>query len=362
MDKIWRLILRIYVIILITYAGFSQMKKNEGTRFGNFQAKIESVAETSVFISFKADTTNYALFLSTSGECLTKGELLTFKNELGADTIDYPLLKLYPRIGKFIASSVPKEGKICIKNLATRNDYWLLIYKVMKDSLEYVAKTSFSTIAQKPEYQALNLAFDDVTDSSFVVSWVNGSGEGRILVLAEGERLETPENGKDYGSSSVFGKGGIIGNKCFVVYDGKEPRPKVKVTGLEPSTKYTIAVFEYNGEGKYRHYNLAKESNNPRVLTTRLSPPKISSIEKVDENVYEIRWQESKGATSYILDVAKDKDFKQFVEPYQELDIGDLQKYEISDLVPNEKYFIRMKAKGPNGESAYSPTFELKTK
>ncbi|MGB9913304.1 MAG: fibronectin type III domain-containing protein, partial [Candidatus Kapaibacteriota bacterium] len=249
------------------------------------------------------------------------------------------------------------------KDLEPRNDYYLVFYSLKgKDTFQIERKITFSTLAKRPTRQALNLAFDDVTDSSFVVSWVNGSGEGRILVLAEGERLETPENGKDYGSSSVFGKGGIIGNKCFVVYDGKEPRPKVKVTGLEPSTKYTIAVFEYNGEGKYRHYNLAKESNNPRVLTTRLSPPKISSIEKVDENVYEIRWQQSKGATSYILDVAKDKDFKQFVEPYQELDIGDLQKYEISDLVPNEKYFIRMKAKGPNGESAYSPTFELKTK
>jgi hypothetical protein len=247
--------------------------------------------------------------------------------------------------------------------LEPKTDYLFLVYlPKVKDTFQISKKITFSTLSKLPARQSSNIAFDEITDSSFVVSWVNGSGEGRIVVVSKGEKLDLPENAKEYPSSSVYGKGGNIGGSSYVVYDGSDLRPKVKVTGLEPGTKYAVGVFEYNGDGKYRHYNTKSESNNPRVRATRIPAPRIIEASRVEDGVYRIKWEKSKGGVTYILDIARDKEFKEFVEPYKELDIGDLESYEITELESKSKYYVRLKAKGEWGESLYSPVFELKTK
>ncbi len=361
----------IYLLISILVLSFelnafaqSKGKKSKDLRSQSkigLQLTIEEIAETTAEIKYEADSANYAIFISTLESC--EKTLPWTGNFALKDTAIYPILKNYPKVGKLVASGLSaKKGKIFFVELASRNDYWIHIFKKQGDSLIYYKSFQFNTIAKKPELQAYQIAFDDVTDTSFVVSWVNGSGEGRILVVAKGEKFDKPENGKEYKASNALGKGDLIKGTTSVVYDGKDLRPKIKVTGLEPGTKYAVGVFEYNGNGKYRHYNIASESNNPRVKATRIPAPIILNATPLEEGVYQIKWKKSKGAITYLLDLARDREFKQIVEPYKDLDIGDLESYEISDLERNAKYYIRLKAKGEFGESLYSPVFELKTK
>ena len=59
--------------------------------------------------------------------------------------------------------------------------------------------------------------------------------------------------------------------------------------------------------------------------------------------------------------MAIDAGFKNKVEPYSDLDIGDLATFEISDLKPGSKYYIRLKAVGEGTESKFSKIFEYET-
>ncbi len=345
--------------LLLSLTVFAQKKQ-----VNSYSLEVKAKVIGSDFVELSLNSKGeFAILISSESLGERKYYLKNLKTILPTDTASFKNLPLIMRNCRLLSYTNANLNRLVVlKDLSPKTDYWVYGLKKDRDSFAISYQLNFNTLAEKPTRQAKMIAFDDVTDTSFVVSWVNGSGEGRILVVAKGEKFDKPENGKEYKASNAFGKGDLIKGTTSVVYDGKDLRPKVKVTGLEPGTKYAVGVFEYNGNGKYRHYNIASESNNPRVKATRIPAPIILNATPLEEGVYQIKWKKSKGAITYILDLARDKEFKQIVEPYKDLDIGDLESYEISDLERNAKYYIRLKAKGEFGESLYSPVFELKTK
>lgn len=354
--------LLIFLIVIFTFEVIAQKIPSAGSETGSIQLHKEAYDEHSAIFNYKLEDKNYALFISEKAD-VEKIVVIKEIKPIGKDTVMFTALKKFGNIGKLIASTFEtNSGRLCINDLPSEKDYYLHLYKRKTDkpdTFELLHTLEFNTLAQSPGRSSRNLTFDEVTDTSFFVKWLNGDGEGRIVVVAPEGAVSTPEDGRAYQASSVYGKDFARQGNGFVVYDGNERRPKVKITGLKPATKYTVAVYEYNGSGKYRNYNTEPASNNPRTIATKLQAPKITKVVRTEEGAYLIRWSKVVGAYTYILDLAEDKNFEKRIEPYIDIDVGDLGEFELSDL-PKKKYYLRIKAKGEVGESNYSPTFEIK--
>ncbi|MCX7908881.1 MAG: fibronectin type III domain-containing protein [Ignavibacteria bacterium] len=334
------------------------------TLFTQIKFDILDVGSDKIVLEIKNQTKNdIELFISLEKFKKTSFYFKELLNPNTSDKLDYSKLKPFPGIGNFL-SKVPK-GKVQkfeIFSLEPKREYYIYAFQRSKDSVKVLQSFLFNTLAEKPSRQASQLAFSEITDTSIVMSWLNGNGEGRIVVIGPPKDFSKPKNGTAYPSSQVYGKESSKLGNCYVVYDGKDLRPKITISNLKPATQYQVSLFEYNGNGNYRHYNFEQSSNNPRVFITKISTPKIISIDGTQEETWLVRWEKVNGAKTYILDLALDKEFKELVESYQNLDVGDLGEFELSDLKPRTKYFVRLKAKGEHSESAYSPVFEFQTK
>lgn len=117
--------------------------------------------------------------------------------------------------------------------------------------------------ATDPTEQATDIEFTSITDTQFTVSWVNGDGSSRIvLVKASGAVDSLPVDGGSYTASSIFGSGSQLGTGNYVVYSGSGN--SVTVTGLTTNITYHVRVFEANGSS----YITETATNNPSSVTT----------------------------------------------------------------------------------------------
>ena len=98
-----------------------------------------------------------------------------------------------------------------------------------------------------PAFPATNLVVEVVGGNVLGVSWEPGSGEKRLVVVAQGGVLGAmPVNGVEYLGVARFGEGDMMAPGQVVVYSGDEEN-EVWVTGLQPGQTYTVGVFEFNG-------------------------------------------------------------------------------------------------------------------
>lgn len=92
------------------------------------------------------------------------------------------------------------------------------------------------------------------TGSSVSASITKGDGVGRLVAITEGETMTwMPEDGTAY--TGTFPK--KVGD--VTILDSGDIS-SVTATGLNPGTKYTLGVFEYNGDGDQRNYLTAGAS------------------------------------------------------------------------------------------------------
>jgi len=97
-----------------------------------------------------------------------------------------------------------------------------------------------------PTIQASDIIFSDVTSSSMTISWTNGDGTNRIVLLKAGDPVDSdPVFGTTYTASNLFGNGSEIGTGNFVVYNGTGN--SVTVLNLDAKTTYHVAIYEFSG-------------------------------------------------------------------------------------------------------------------
>jgi len=323
--------------------------------------KIKKVYADKVDIIAKVNSDKYTLYLSTDK---TFPNIRYDKNSekviLTKDTIDYQTIKMKNSKEKIIFTDWNKKNEnIVIKNLTPKSDYALGLYQNSNDSLKLISKYEFNTLALEPSRQAMQISFGEITDTTIKLNFIFGNGESRILVGAIGDNVDIPVDGTEYKSSNIFGNLETKLGKSFILYNGKDKTPQVTITNLEPGIKYTFAVFEYNGKGKYTNYVNKITNNNQRSISTRLKAPEILNVETISENSIIIKWKKIPNNVNYIIDVATNEKFTNKVEDYNQVDVGDLDNFEISDLIKGKTYYIRIKARGTEGESLFSKPYKF---
>lgn len=106
--------------------------------------------------------------------------------------------------------------------------------------------TLYITASGAPVIPASLLINSNIACNAFKLSWTNGSGSNRLVVLKSGSSITgTPTDGVSYTASANFGSGNTIAAGEYVVYNGSGN--SVFIYGLNPTTTYYYSIFEFNG-------------------------------------------------------------------------------------------------------------------
>jgi hypothetical protein len=125
-----------------------------------------------------------------------------------------------------------------------------------------------------PTIQASGLNISNVTNTTADLSWTNGNGLGRIVVIREGAAVTaTPANMTTYTASAAFGAGSDLGGGQYVVYAGAGN--SVTVTGLTPGESYHFAVYEYNCAAGSEQY----QTTSPSTGSATTEPENIQGFD-----------------------------------------------------------------------------------
>lgn len=318
-----------------------------------FQMKIKESGSDFVTLSIRGVLGQQVLLLGKSKDTMLKTSKIPRFNP--KDTIW--LTNLNRIDGKWlIANEAALQNKeICIKGLTAKEDYFLLFYQMKNETYRLARSIEFNTLAEEPIRQSSKIAIFNKADGSIVVKWLRGTGEGRILVGGRGNTTIPPKDGEAY----EIGTHKLGGTRVFADLKGRESHFELK--DLEPG-RWTIQIFEYNGEGKYRNYLLSQTNNNPRQVLVPLAPPVVDSPKETTEEGFIISWSVVDGAVTYYFDIATDENFKHILPEYNEVDIGNINEIEIQGLESKTRYYFRIRGKTKDNWTKWSQGVMIETK
>jgi hypothetical protein len=121
---------------------------------------------------------------------------------------------------------------------------------------------SFKALApQAPSNQDSLITFANILTTSMDVSWTNGNGANRIVVMNTSNSFTPPGNGNSYTANTTYS-----GTGEQVVYNGSGS--VVHVEGLAAGTTYYFHVYSYNGITSSTVYNTSAAQGNPASQST----------------------------------------------------------------------------------------------
>ncbi|MBX2872620.1 MAG: T9SS type A sorting domain-containing protein [Saprospiraceae bacterium] len=158
---------------------------------------------------------------------------------------------------------------------------------------------SFTTAA-KPSLSPSNLLINETSATSVQVSWTNGNGNGRLLVVTPNAAFAgSLTDGTTYASSTTYGQGVTAVGNGFVCYVGTGTVSTV--SGLAEGSTYQFTLYEYGGT-----------SSSPAFGTTPVvgsfttpGPPQVQSsgfmASDILSNSVRLDWTQGSGQRRLIL-------------------------------------------------------------
>ncbi len=237
--------------------------------------------------------------------------------------------------------------------------------------------------AAAPTNQAKYVAFSSVSSSSATISWLNGNGNGRIVLLKAGGDPTVPNFDGGGGVTDLLNNYTWVADNDLTVYSGNTmpedaanrviykgtgATRTVNVTGLAAATTYHIMVIEYNNNGVVIDINTAAGTMNPRSFTTTASVnAPITPTATVAGPIINMGWSWGTGhtnATEYDISIF-DNGTNTEIAGYNTVDIGTLtnvnpevfQAY----IGTTGTYYFKVRARQSGGTSAWltSSTFTV---
>jgi hypothetical protein len=143
------------------------------------------------------------------------------------------------------------------------------------DDISVTPHTSACTLSAEPTTSASNLTARYITCDGANIDWVNGDGTDRIVVISTTPIAGTPVDQTSYKSIPFYGQTTTITSGEYVVYNGSNS--SFNLAGLNSSTTYYVAIFEYNGNACGENY-LSTSTTTSFTTTTCSICPQITSV------------------------------------------------------------------------------------
>lgn len=127
-----------------------------------------------------------------------------------------------------------------------------------------------------------------------------------------------------------------------------------ELSGLNAGTNYYYRVRSVS-DGLLSSYSETTET------TTFPGVPAVSPADDIIATKFTARWQAAPGAREYILDVAQDQDFNEFVPGFENEEVGDQLSHVVSGLFPGTSYYYRVRSKAFSRTSESSEISQAST-
>ncbi len=107
--------------------------------------------------------------------------------------------------------------------------------------------------------------------NGFNLSWANGGGTNRLVVVSTSPITSNPVDGATYTANSSYGSGSTIGANQYVIYNGTGNTDYI--LGLAANTLYYYKIFEFNYCAGSPNYLTSGTVPGGDVTTTTCSSP-----------------------------------------------------------------------------------------
>ncbi|MBS1744053.1 MAG: fibronectin type III domain-containing protein [Bacteroidetes bacterium] len=191
-----------------------------------------------------------------------------------------------------------------LTNLSPATQYFFAVfeYNGTGATTEYLLSgflTDSASTSSAPTLQVSNAVFSAVTTNTATVSWTNGNGQRRLIVVRQGSAVNAdPVMSHQYNVNASFGSGEVTGTGNFTVYASSGS--STTITNLVPGTTYFFAFYEYNGSGQPQYLVPSYTSS----VTTRSIPTIPSSgivLTKRDGKELTLSWTNGNGQRRIII-------------------------------------------------------------
>lgn len=129
----------------------------------------------------------------------------------------------------------------------------------------------------------------------------------------------------------------------------------ITLENLEPNTIYYYRVRANISS------QISQNSNVIEVSTKALDNPVVYPATQISATGFRLHWKKMPIASAYVLDVAFDESFTQWVDGYKEREIVADTHLLVSNVTVNKQYFYRVRVKQSESFSAYSNVLSVFT-
>ncbi|HEV7779768.1 MAG TPA: T9SS type A sorting domain-containing protein [Chitinophagaceae bacterium] len=297
-----------------TGAGITYLTTSPAT--GN-QSTVSVPTLQSSNIGFSAVTANSATIGWTNGNGTSRLVVARANTAVNANPVD---LTSYIANSSFGAGSEIGTGNFVVAKtsgtstnvagLVSGTTYHFAVYEyngVFNPLYLRPGATGNVTTQGAPQTQATNVSAGSVTATTLQLTWTNGSGNSRLVLMKQGSAVNAnPADNGAYTANTAFGAGTQLGTGNYVVY--KAAGNSVTITGLIPNTVYHFAVFEYNAFGANSQFLV---TNPARGNATTLQVLPVTLLEFNAEpynNTIRLKWATAQETNSSHFDIEKSAD------------------------------------------------------
>lgn len=263
----------------------------------------------------------------------------------------------------------PAKDDVSITDIKPDNSYILDLYSYTKKKEKNIyshvlSSDTIVTLATEPTTTTSKVMFAKITDTSMMVIFKKGDGENRIVLMKKDHPPKMPPDGTIIQKGLGGNKWQHLGDSTFVIYNSLGTRSsQCDLFGLQKGTNYYFYVVEYNGSGKSANFFNRNGIMNPKDQSTLVLPPKVNTPEDVSSKGFKLSWEPVPDAIAYMFEVARDPDFKDLLDHYDQHDIGtNTEEYvDLSDYQGNE-FYVRVRVYMKITKSDWTETIKVKTR
>lgn len=239
---------------------------------------------------------------------------------------------------------------------ANQNNFWSALDALPWNCIANTTTWPTHDLMLFPSQGSNNVTVTNLTATTATLSWANGNGEKRMVVLKEGSAIDKfPLDGSNYTANPTFGLGGTLTNSNYLVYNGTSNT--VNITGLKMNTTYHVKIFDYNQNSSTGNQSLYKLCNcgTTSFMSSALPVQLTSFTGKLVDKQAHLNWTTANEEHLKGYEIEKSSDGSHFKKIDFVPSLGKGHAYRFVDEKPflGHNYY-RLKALDTDNSAQYS--------